>query len=276
MFKLEDSSVERHRGERQIRKFEDDLDSVVIEDQEILLNDSDSEDEQLSKETENKLEIIREESDAPKENESSNEFPDTHIKFEHATGEINIQYGPKPETKLIDQNQEESIIHGGPMKVKKVEVKFKPPKKQKNQQPSVEAKKDEKNGPKRGQKGKLKKIKEKYKNQDDEDRAIIMGLLQSSGSNNNQKSQEENEKESSEIAKKKLIPRNQQTNSEDIDEVFASDEVDMLETLTGCPVDEDELLVMFYLYYSNCNLTLPIFQFAVPIVAPYNTLTNYK
>lgn len=35
----------------------------------------------------------------------------------------------------------------------------------------------EKQGPKRGQKGKLKKIKEKYKDQDEEDRALMMEIL---------------------------------------------------------------------------------------------------
>ena len=35
-------------------------------------------------------------------------------------------------------------------------------------------------------------------------------------------------------------------------------EIDMLDQLTGKPLEEDELL------------------FAVPIIAPYNTLANYK
>ncbi|CAB4063904.1 Nuclear export mediator factor NEMF,Nuclear export mediator factor Nemf [Lepeophtheirus salmonis] len=46
---------------------------------------------------------------------------------------------------------------------------------------------------------------------------------------------------------------------EDFDnKVAVSDEVDMLDSLTGIPVDEDELL------------------FCVPIVAPYQVMTNYK
>lgn len=120
-------------------------------------------------------------------------------------------------------------------------------------------KKDDKGGPKRGQKGKIKKIKEKYKDQDEEERAMMMQLLQSSGSKGNQKG-EESEEKVAEIDKKSA-PRNQQVkekNVEDVDEAFANDEVDMLDTLTGLPVEEDELL------------------FAVPIVAPYQTLTNYK
>lgn len=46
----------------------------------------------------------------------------------------------------------------------------------------------------------------------------------------------------------------------DVDETepVVQADVDMLESLTGCPFAEDELL------------------FAIPVVAPYNTLTTYK
>ena len=42
------------------------------------------------------------------------------------------------------------------------------------------------------------------------------------------------------------------------EEKMPASEVDMLDSLTGIPHAEDELL------------------FAVPVVAPYNTMTNYK
>ena len=42
------------------------------------------------------------------------------------------------------------------------------------------------------------------------------------------------------------------------EEKMPASEVDMLDTLTGIPHPEDELL------------------FAVPVVAPYNTMTSYK
>lgn len=45
----------------------------------------------------------------------------------------------------------------------------------------------------------------------------------------------------------------------DDDEVApVNDDLEMLESLTGIPMDEDELL------------------FAIPVVAPYQTLHNYK
>lgn len=45
---------------------------------------------------------------------------------------------------------------------------------------------------------------------------------------------------------------------DDIDDTPVQAEVDMLDTLTGVPVEEDELL------------------FAIPVVAPYQTLVHYK
>lgn len=257
LFKLEESSVERHRGERKVRQLEND--AVNVEnDQEIALGDSDSEDEAISSKIEKKLEII---------DEDINEFPDTHIKIEHTTGKIDILNDSKTETISLGGNQEEqTIIFAGPMRTKKVEVRFKPLKKQKNQQQqsSVEMKKEtdkpDNNAPKRGQKGKLKKIKEKYKDQDEQEKAMMMELLQSSGSKSVQKSKNQNEA-GIENDSKRNVPKNPQIkekNIDDVEEIFASDEVDMLETLTGCPVDEDELL------------------FVIPVVAPYQTLTSYK
>lgn len=260
VFKLEDSSIERHRGERKIRRLEDDLVSVVTEDDQELEIESgsgeDSESEEISKKIEMKMEII---------NEDPSDFPDTHIKVEHATGKIDIVKDTNLEqSKSEDQNNEDgTIIHAGPMRVKRVEVKQKPQKKNKQQQQQQvpekkESEKGDKNAPKRGQKGKLKKIREKYKDQDDEERAMMMEILQSSGSKGSQKSkvQDEAVKVNNKSSPKKSQPK--ENNIEDVEEIFVSDEIDMLDSLTGCPVEEDELL------------------FAIPVVAPYQTLTNYK
>ena len=67
--------------------------------------------------------------------------------------------------------------------------------------------------------------------------------------------EEENFKNS---AARKPQPRLKPGGEEVFDETPAADEVDMLDTLTGMPMDEDELL------------------FAVPVIAPYQTLHNYK
>lgn len=134
----------------------------------------------------------------------------------------------------------------------------KEPKPQKIEEPSQQS------NVKRGQKGKLKKIKEKYRDQDDEERQLRMQILQSSGklkdSKKSKKKQEQIlniEKQAKKIARaQKPVIRNE--DDEDNEELQVATEVDMLDSLTGIPHTEDELL------------------FSVPVVAPYNTLTNYK
>jgi hypothetical protein len=273
LFKLEESSVERHRGDRRVRKFDDDASSVMTEneqlesiheDEEIPLDDgSDGEksgdegtNEELASGVEN-LEVKDEQSGA----ESETEFPDTHIKVED--GKVDIQPDPKLErlisTELKNEEEEATIIQAAPLRVKKGEKKGKAQKKQKQQQPEpTRSEKDDKPGTKRGQKGKLKKIKEKYKDQDDEDRALIMEILKPAGSGKDSRKTKKQEEEEN---FKKSTARNPQQRVkaiEEMDDAPVADEVDMLDTLTGAPVDEDELL------------------FAVPVVAPYQTLTNYK
>jgi hypothetical protein len=51
---------------------------------------------------------------------------------------------------------------------------------------------------------------------------------------------------------------NDSDGGEAVEEVTVAADVDMLDSLTGLPVPEDELL------------------FAIPVVAPYSTLLNYK
>ena len=65
----------------------------------------------------------------------------------------------------------------------------------------------------------------------------------------------------SKIKEKRPPPKPRaETNTENVDDekVVVNDETDMLDSLTGIPHDEDELL------------------FVVPVCAPYSTLNNYK
>lgn len=57
-----------------------------------------------------------------------------------------------------------------------------------------------------------------------------------------------------------IIPKEKEQNEDgaDDDEPTVQADVDMLDALTGIPSGEDELL------------------FAIPVIAPYNTLSNYK
>lgn len=214
LFKLEESSVERHKGERRVRKFDDDEMSVatatteneqmesIQEDEEIPLEGSDDDEKieqaikselsekvddlQLEPQPETSKTSSKDSGESAKEDGSEEsdddgpKFPDTHIKIEHDTGKVTMQADPKLERLQSMENQEEeTLIQAAPLKVKKYEQKLKPKKKTQKQQEEVkdESSKRDPNQPKRGQKGKLKKIKEKYKDQDEEERLMRMEIL---------------------------------------------------------------------------------------------------
>ena len=278
LFKLEESSVERHKGERRVRNFgednvkqeaENEKLNAIQEDEEIPLVGSDDEDEVPVIESE-KLNLEDDgddDEDDDKEEDNDDEkveahFPDTHIKVEHDTGIVTLLTDPKLERLIIqDEPEDATLIQANPMKVKAFTKKLKQKKKQQKVEPKKVEEDDEKrdkNLPKRGQKGKLKKIKEKYKDQDEDDRKMVMDILKPAGSGKDSrktKKQEEEDNFKNSAARK---PQPKPKASEDMDETPAADEVDMLDSLTGMPMDEDELL------------------FAVPVVAPYQTLLNYK
>lgn len=145
---------------------------------------------------------------------------------------------------------------------------------------------------KRGQKNKLKKIKEKYKDQDEDDRELMMQLLGSAGSTKEEKDKGKKGKGKEEPVRKPAAQkqhektRNVETAVKKAEEVEGEkrqpgeeggaaeqedkeDEVDqdnpgaeeaenLLTSLTGQPHPEDLLL------------------FAVPVCAPYTALSNYK
>uniref|UniRef100_A0A1A7WC97 Ribosome quality control complex subunit NEMF n=1 Tax=Iconisemion striatum TaxID=60296 RepID=A0A1A7WC97_9TELE len=144
---------------------------------------------------------------------------------------------------------------------------------------------------KRGQKNKLKKIKEKYKDQDEEDRELMMQLLGSAGSTKEEKDKGKKGKKGKgkeEPVRKPASQKQQQkprivaesTKGEEEEKQHGEeggateqedkeDEVDpdnpgaeeaenLLTSLTGQPHPEDVLL------------------FAVPTCAPYTALSNYK
>lgn len=288
LFKLEDGSIERHKGERRIRKFDDDTSSIMTEqvesiheDEEIHLESDDSDgDEQKEKSTAQQEEasdkqivaeklsdlVIEEEKEESSSDEDSNAFPDTHIKIEHNTGKVDIKPDPKLERMLSvsaqkDEEEEATLIQAAPLKVKQMERKLKPQKKNKQQQQPKEEPRDDrtdKSGPKRGQKGKQKKIKQKYGDQDEEERALVMEILKSSGSGKDSRKTKKQEEEETFQKSKARNPQPKPKQVDDADDTPINDELDMLDSLTGLPVDEDELL------------------FAIPVVAPYQTLHNYK
>ncbi|XP_039446062.1 ribosome quality control complex subunit NEMF homolog [Culex pipiens pallens] len=292
MFKLEESSVERHKGERKVRTFDEE--SVVSveeekgQDQEIQLEEEGEESEHEEKAGEDlpeKVEdlTIKEEEDPESTSEDDDDdsgpkFPDTHIKVEHDTGKVSVQPDPTlqrltshpdPDSVVFLGDDKPFIITPAPPRKKQVQ---KSKQKAKNKE---QAKEDaavragrrleaaQKQGPlKRGQKAKLRKIKEKYGDQDEEERKLMMDILKSAGNVPTKPAQNE-EASGSDPAKKypgkKPPPRQKAADLEEVpDDTPAAADVDMLDSLTGCPHEEDELL------------------FAIPVVAPYQSLHSYK
>ncbi|XP_053489715.1 ribosome quality control complex subunit NEMF isoform X2 [Ictalurus furcatus] len=138
---------------------------------------------------------------------------------------------------------------------------------------------------KRGQKNKLKKIKDKYKDQDEEDRELMMKLLGSAGSNKEEKvkkGKKGKEEPVKKPAQKTRVPTNvvkkaeqpvadvsqagqysteqDDKDADDLDQENpgAEEYENFLDCLTGQPHPDDVLL------------------FAVPVCAPYTALSNYK
>ncbi|XP_022817597.1 nuclear export mediator factor NEMF homolog [Spodoptera litura] len=302
MFRLEDSCIERHRDERKPIALDDA--SVVTstqeleEDQEILVSDDDEpSDKEEKKEDSSKLDAIREESQPAgedteatedkegqeieqKENEKQKEEDsdddsdsseedalDTHIKVDHGTGEVFVRSTSRTISEMSDRSEDKMLSFPS---LPKKGGKKQPQKQQKTK----EEKQEKKEGMKRGQRSKLKKIKEKYKDQDDEDRAIMMELLQSAkGEKESKKAQK---KAAAAKANKVKVPKGSKIpqpapllleadsepedleNEPDLEQTGPDADSDLLNQLTGVPNEDDELL------------------FAVPVVAPYSALVNYK
>lgn len=267
LFKLEESSVDRHRGERRVKFFDDNASIVMTENEQLesiheeeIPIESDGEDSDRNDVPRDAVgELTIEEKSAPEgsESESDTAFPDTHVKVEHTTGQVEVLADPKLERMMSEeQNEEATLIQAAPLKVKKFEKKLK--QKKQPQPPPKPQEDDGKNLPKRRQKAKAKKIKEKYKDQDEEDRAMIMDILKPAGSGKDSRKTKKQEEEESYMKSAARKPQPKPKANDEMDDTPAADEVDMLDSLTGFPVDEDELL------------------FAVPVVAPYQTLHNYK
>ncbi|XP_062536005.1 ribosome quality control complex subunit NEMF homolog [Armigeres subalbatus] len=301
MFKLEDSSVERHKGERKVRTFDEE--SVISKDdrseiseapdQEIQLEgDSDHDEKDVAgthepnEAIENEVESLslKEEADTadhPVDSDSDTDdsdgpkFPDTHVKVEHDTGKVSVQADPvlqrltsepDPENVIFLGDNKPFIITPAPPRKKQIQKSKQKAKDKERAREEAAAKnrkeESQKQGQlKRGQKAKMRKIKEKYKDQDEEERKMMMDILKSAGNRNtqNQKQEDADGSDQKKFPGKKPQPHQKPGDIDEIgDDTPAAADVDMLDTLTGQPMDEDELL------------------FAIPVVAPYQSLHSYK
>ncbi|XP_057315018.1 ribosome quality control complex subunit NEMF-like [Hydractinia symbiolongicarpus] len=133
---------------------------------------------------------------------------------------------------------------------------------------------------KRGQKSKQKKMKEKYKYQDDEDKELMQQILRSHEPGKKKEKQKQVNKKQPIKQQLKIAaptvnapnilhqpddqPLNEKNKNEaedekdDIVEEFDKEHTTILDSLTGCPVEDDVLL------------------YAIPLCAPYTCMTNYK
>ncbi|XP_059047260.1 ribosome quality control complex subunit NEMF homolog [Achroia grisella] len=310
MFRLEDSCIERHRDERRAAIADDvsEVTSTLEEDQEIIVSDDDEPSDKEDEKSSGKLDTIAEETrklgikqtngiqlgeeveketveDANNEEKQEKEseesetdsddsdgvFPDTHIKVDHGTGQVILETKTRTISEVSDTSDNKTFSF--PSLPKKGGKKPQKPKEQKKN----EERQEKKDGMKRGQRGKLKKIKEKYRDQDDEDRVIATELLKAA--NQAKDSKKAQKKAAAAKANKvKTGPRGPkipqptplilevESGGEELDpepeveqgEQGADIDTELLSQLTGCPLPEDELL------------------FAVPVVAPYSALHNYK
>ncbi|XP_034530781.1 nuclear export mediator factor Nemf-like isoform X2 [Notolabrus celidotus] len=352
LFKVDDESVVRHRGERKVKTVEEDMEDVtsttaelLAEGEELTGDDSSNEDqseERTSGDTEKHqkneksddggsgdLAAVPEDGDmeAEAEDESEEEeeikkeeseefsFPDTTISLSHLQPSSAQTPGFKQEVTAQVEADSQGRKH---MTAKQRREDKK--KKQKQEGMDIEEKTEPPaggsaggsavdqgskggGGPsqpplKRGQKNKIKKIKEKYKDQDEEDRELMMQLLGSAGSKKEEKDKGKKgkkgkgkEEQFRKPAPQKqppkprtvetLVKKSEQTEGgeggeqkqpeegEPAEQEDKEDEVDqdnpgaeeaenLLTSLTGQPHAEDVLL------------------FAVPVCAPYTALTNYK
>ncbi|XP_074547680.1 ribosome quality control complex subunit NEMF isoform X2 [Halichoeres trimaculatus] len=343
LFKVDDESVTRHRGERKVKTVEEDMEDVasttselLIEEEELNGDDSSNEDQseegasgdgenQQKSETlekrDDSLAAVPEEGNMEGESEEEEEeeaaeseefsFPDTTISLSHLQPSSAQTPGFKqevtPQTEVDSQGRKHMTA-----KQRREEKK----KKQKQEGCDTEVKTETSaggsaadqgskggGGPtqqplKRGQKNKLKKIKEKYKDQDEEDRELRMQLLGSAGSSKDEKDKGKKGKKgkgkeepvrkpapqkqpqkprSVETVVKKSEqtgegeggekqpgeegePTEQEDKEDDVDQdnPGAEEAENLLNSLTGQPHAEDVLL------------------FAVPVCAPYTALSNYK
>lgn len=251
------------------------------------------------------------------------EFPDTVVEMSHIGGD---QFALRPrtvssnsqgETDNIKVADDEYLVYlgdGQPVVVKKRKNIGKPGQKNTNERPNEQKNQQQgrsnvdKGGdvsnkgeqPKRGQRSKAKKIKDKYGDQDEEERELRMQLLQSAGTSKPDKkmkgkkgkgtnvqhgNRQNQEKSTDQKNQKNMKPKeekeitdidleSQDTQSkqsenekktldedegdEEDDSVQLADDINIINSLTAIPMAEDEIL------------------YAVPVCAPYTTMTNYR
>nr|XP_021523873.1 nuclear export mediator factor NEMF isoform X3 [Aotus nancymaae] len=356
LFKVDESCVWRHRGERKVRVQDEDMETLASctseliseemeqldggdtsseEDKEEhetlpveveLMTQVDQEDitvqsgrdelneeliQEESSEDEGEYEEVRKDQDLvgemKDEGEETLNYPDTTIDLSHLQPQRSLQkLASKEESSHSSDSKSQSRRHLSAKERREMKKKKLPSDsgdleviegKDKEKEITVHVETHQNTGKnvtavqpmKRGQKSKMKKMKEKYKDQDEEDRELIMKLLGSAGSNKEEKGKKGKkgktkdepvkkqpqklrggERVSDNIKKESpflevithelqdLTVDDPHDDKEEQDLDQQGNEENLFDSLTGQPHPEDVLL------------------FAIPICAPYTTMTNYK
>ncbi|XP_026816387.1 nuclear export mediator factor NEMF homolog [Rhopalosiphum maidis] len=298
LFKLEDSSVPRHANERKVKGIEcEGMDNIAENNDEFENIPSENEsDEDLEK----NIELENKETPYIVNDDDENAEVKTNNKHEEKDKDEEKELKSNYETSknVIDMTSIPNCNNTCESVEKSNSVSSDSDGDNDNELNEVNDldKKNETVKPlilKRGQRGKLKRIKEKYKDQDEDEREMRIKLLHSSMNEDkklkrakkkdkkNKKSTDKNKATGNkqifikplpmlleapndtiqfEVQKEPIKKFEDNENSEDDETDKPTDltETQMLDSLTGIPYAEDELL------------------FAVPVVAPYTALTNYK
>ncbi|KAK7945190.1 hypothetical protein WMY93_000918 [Mugilogobius chulae] len=238
LFKVDDDSVSRHKGERKVKTLEEDLDEV-------------------SSRTEELLEEAEDELDG---GDSSTEENSENKEAQNNTETEPNRTVPKPSVAPEVMSKVESESHGRKHMTAKQRREEKK-KKQKQDTDDVEMKEKSEGSAaersveqkdrggtsqqplKRGQKNKMKKIKEKYKDQDEEDRELRMQLLGSAGS------KEDKDKDRAhgggQERDRGSVEQDDKEDEADQDNPGAEESESLLSSLTGQPHSEDVLLLLY-------------------------------
>nr|XP_019953624.1 PREDICTED: nuclear export mediator factor NEMF isoform X1 [Paralichthys olivaceus] len=338
LFKVDEQSVFRHKGERKVKTVEEDMEEVtsrtaeLLEEGEELIGDDSSNEDQGEERDGGNKEVKKEEGEADVEEEEEGRddeegmeketedgegeefsFPDTTISLTHLQPSRSVQNpGFKKET--TSQAEVDSQVKKHVTAKQRREEKKK---KQKQEGCDVEEKTDTSHGGsaadqgpkaaggpsqpplKRGQKNKLKKIKEKYKDQDEEDRELMMQLLGSAGSAKEEKDKGKKGKKGKgkdepikkpPPPKQPQKPRNTETAAKKPEQAGGEEGGDDRQRgEEGGPAEQEdkedeadqdnpgaEEAETLLTSLSGQPHPEDVLLFAVPVCAPYTALSNYK
>ena len=174
LYKLEESSVARHKSERRVKSVEED----EVDQKRFMLEEATEEEVAAPIEEEEVKVEEEEEGDAKvegeqEEEEEDSQFPDTAFQMKL----VNEKEVVEPEKESSDEEEEEPVESKLAEKLDLNEPA--PLKQQRSRDENEEANKKTKSTQqvKRGQKARLNKMKTKYKDQDEEDRELHMQFI---------------------------------------------------------------------------------------------------